>query len=112
MKRRLCSAILLLEAIVLGLSSIVWVQLTSLSIGEGLGLGLGLAAACLVTSGLLRMPWAYGLGWLIQFAAIGLGFLEGSMFVLGVIFLALWATAVRVGVRIEADRARWAAEGR
>lgn len=111
MKRRLCSAILFLEAIVLGLSSIVWVNLTSLSIGEGLGIGLGLGALCVVTAGLLRMSWAYLLGWLIQILAVALGFLEGSMFVLGAIFLALWITAVRIGVRIETDRARWAAEG-
>lgn len=112
MTRRLGSAILLLEAIVLGLSSIVLIQIASLSTAAGLGIGLGLAAACIVTSGLLRQRWAFGLGWLIQLAAIGLGFVDGSMFVLGVIFLVLWATAVRLGNRIERDRAAWAAGDR
>jgi hypothetical protein len=109
MQRRLCSAILCLEAIVLGLSTLVLVPLSSVSDTTGVSIGLGLLAACLVVAGLLRFPWAYALGWLIQVAALALGVVIGAMFALGAIFLALWATAYLLGRRIEQDRAAWEA---
>jgi mannose/fructose/N-acetylgalactosamine-specific phosphotransferase system component IIC len=79
--------------------------------GLAVGLGLGLAVLCVVTAGLLRRPWAYVVGHLAQVAAICLGFVVPAMFVVGTMFAALWATAYLVGRRIEADKARWAAEG-
>jgi hypothetical protein len=42
--------------------------------------------------------------------AICLGFVVPTMFFVGAMFAALWATAYLVGRRIEADKARWAAE--
>ena len=70
-----------------------------------LWIGLGLAVACLLVAGLLRYPWAYWLGWAVQVAAIALGFVVTTMFVLGAIFLALWATAYFLGRKIEVERA-------
>lgn len=105
MQRRLCSTILLLEAIVLGLSTPVLISVESVDTARALWIGLGLTVACLVTAGLLRRSWAYWLGWAIQVAAILLGFEVVAMFVLGLIFLALWITAVRLGRTIDRDRA-------
>jgi hypothetical protein len=105
MQRRLCAAILLLEAIVLGLSTPVLISVESVDTGRALWIGLGLTAACLVAAGLLRRAWGYGLGWVIQVAAIALGFQIGAMFALGAVFLALWITAVRLGRTIDRDRA-------
>jgi hypothetical protein len=105
MQRRLCSAILLLEAIVLGLSTPVLISVESVDTARALWVGVGLAVACLVTAGLLRRAWAYSLGWAIQVAAIALGFEVTAMFALGAIFLALWITAVRLGRLIDRDRA-------
>lgn len=110
MQRRLCSAILFLEAIVLGLSTLVLVNLSHLNKGLGLSLGLGLCALCLLTAGLLRFRWAYAIGWLLQLAAIALAVETLALGVLGLIFLALWWTAVRLGARIEHDQATWAAD--
>jgi len=110
MQRRLCAAILSLEAIVLGLSTLVLLPLTKVSTGTALATGLGLCLGCVVLAGLSRFRWALMLGWLVQVAAIGLGFLIGAMFVLGVVFLALWATAYVLGARIERDRAAWEAQ--
>lgn len=110
MQRRLCAAILSLEAIVLGLSTLVLLPLTKVSTGTALATGLGLCLGCVVLAGLSRFRWALVLGWLVQVAAIGLGFLIGAMFVLGVVFLVLWATAYVLGARIERDRAAWAAQ--
>jgi hypothetical protein len=105
MKRRLCSAILVLEAVVLGLTTPVLISVASVDTAPALSIGLGLALACLVTAGLLRFRWAYSLGWAIQGAAIVLGFVVGAMFALGVIFLLLWLTAFRLGGTIDSDRA-------
>ena len=62
-------------------------------------------AACFVLAGMLRGEWAYALGWVLQAAAIGLGFLIAPMFVLGAIFALLWGTAYFLGRKIERDRA-------
>ena len=105
MQRRLCSAILLLEAIVLGLTTPVLISVQSVDTATALVVGLGLALACVVIAGLLRMPWAYYLGWSIQVAAVALGVQVRAMFALGAIFLLLWLTAVRLGRTIDRDRA-------
>jgi hypothetical protein len=111
MQRRLCAAILVLEAIVLGLSAPVLISVAGVSASTGLWVGLGLALACVVVSGLLRAPWAYALGWLIQLVAIGVGVEVGAMFFLGAVFLALWATAYFLGRKIEVERAEWERTG-
>jgi len=105
MQRRLCAAILLLEAIVLGLSTPVLISVESVETSRALWVGLGLTVACVVAAGLLRRPWGYWLGWAIQAAAVLLGFQVTAMFALGAIFLALWVTAVRLGRLIDRDRA-------
>ena len=105
MQRRLCAAILLLEAVVLGLTAAVLRSVEGVSVAISLSVGLGLATACLVTAGLLRFGWASYLGWAIQLAAIALGLQVPAMFALGAIFLALWITAVRLGRTIDRDRA-------
>jgi hypothetical protein len=61
--------------------------------------------ACFVVAGLLRGEWAYMLGWVLQVAAIGLGFVVPAMFVLGPIFALLWGTAYFLGRKIERERA-------
>lgn len=104
MQRRLCSAILLLEAVVVGLSTPVLISVESVDTARALWTGLGLTVACLLTAGLLRRSWGYHLGWAIQAAAILLGFEVTAMFALGAIFLALWVTAVRLGRTIDRDR--------
>ncbi|MDQ6935377.1 MAG: DUF4233 domain-containing protein, partial [Actinomycetota bacterium] len=110
MQRRLCAAILVLQSVVLGLTTPVLVSVTSVPTSTALWIGLGLCAACLVVAGALRVRSAYWLGWAIQVASIGLGFVIGAMFVLGAIFLALWTTAYLLGAKIERERAAWAAE--
>jgi hypothetical protein len=109
MQRRLCATILLLEMVVLGLTTPVLVSVNHVDTGAALATGLGLAGACLVVSGLLRFRWAYWLGWLIQVGALLLGIQIGVMIVLGIVFLALWATAYLLGSKIERERAAWEA---
>lgn len=112
MQRRLCAAILFLEAIAFGLSAPVLISVAGVSTATALLVGIGLAVACLLVAGLLRSPSAYWLGWAIQLAATALGFVVTTMFLIGVIFLALWATAFFLGLRIETERAEWERTGR
>lgn len=111
MQRRLCAAILLLEAIAFGLSTPVLASIADVGTATALWIGLGLTVACLVVAGLLRFAWAYWWGWAVQVAAIAVGFVVGTMFFLGGVFLALWATAYFLGRKIEIERAQWEATG-
>jgi uncharacterized membrane protein YciS (DUF1049 family) len=116
-QRSLCAAMLGFQAVVLGLTTPVMISVESVSVGTSLGVGLGLVVACIVVAGLLRRPWAYYLGWLIQGASLALGFVVPIMFLLGAIFAALWAGAFFLGAKIDRERGerevleqRWAAE--
>ena len=108
--RGMCAAMLSLEAVILALSVPVMISIEDVDTGTALAVGLGLAALCVVTAGLLRLAWAYWVGHVVQVAAIGLGFLVPMMFAVGALFAALWFAAFFLGRKIEADKARWAAE--
>jgi hypothetical protein len=101
----MCAAILCLEAVTLGLSTPVMISVADVDKGTALWVGLGLTVACLLLAGMLRAEWAYGAGWAIQLAAIGLGLLVPMMFFLGALFALLWGTAYFLGRKIERERA-------
>lgn len=109
--RGMCSAMLFLEAIVIGLATPVMVSVEDVDTGLALSLGLGLAGVSLLTTGLLGREWGYYVGHAVQVAAIALGLLVPIMFLVGVMFAALWITAYLLGRRIEADKAARAAGG-
>ena len=104
-RRGMCAAILCLEAITLGLTTPVMVAVADVDLATALSIGLGLTVACLLLAGMLRREWAYGAGWVIQGAAVGLGFVIPLMFFLGAIFALLWGTADFLGRTIERERA-------
>ena len=104
-RRGMCAAVLSLEAITLGLTTPVLISIADVAVATALWIGLGLCVACLLLAGMLRREWAYGAGWLIQGAAIGLGFVIPMMFVLGIIFALLWGGADLLGRKIERERA-------
>jgi hypothetical protein len=108
--RGMCAAMLTLEAVVLALSVPVMISVEDVDSGLAVGLGIGLAVLCVLTAGLLRRSWAYLMGHALQVGVICLGFVVPVMFLVGAMFAALWAFAYLVGRRIEADKARWAAE--
>lgn len=104
-RRGMCAAVLALEGIAIGLSTPVMITLADVALGTALAAGLGLAAACLVLAGMLRSEAAYAVGWVVQAAAVGLGFVVTAMFFLGAVFAMLWGAAYFLGRRIERDRA-------
>jgi hypothetical protein len=104
-RRGMCAAVLSLEAVTLGLTTPVMISVADVDTATALAVGLGLAVACLLIAGMLRGEWAYSLGWVVQGAAIGLGFVIPLMFFLGAIFALLWGSAYALGVKIERERA-------
>ena len=108
-RRTLAAATVSLEAFVVFFAGLVAKDLSTLSSSAALGIFGGLAVACLLTAGVLRRPWGYGFGWLVQAAAIGTGFWVPLMFFLGALFAVLWFVALRLGARIERERAAYAA---
>lgn len=106
----MCASVLGFECIVLGLVTPVLITVEGLSTATALVIGLGLAVAAIVIAGLLRAEWAYLLGFVLQAAAVALGFLVPAMLVLGAIFGALYTTAYVLGRKIEVQQAAFAAE--
>jgi hypothetical protein len=105
----MCASVLAFECIVVGLVTPVLIAVEGMSTPLALGIGLGLAVACLLVAGLLRYEWAYYAGFAVQVAALAVGFLVPVMFILGLVFGALWTTAYVLGKRIEATQASWPA---
>lgn len=102
-RRTMCASVLGFECIVLGLVTPVLITVEDIPRGVALALGLGLALAAVLIAALLRAEWAYYAGFALQVAAVSLGILVPAMFVLGLIFGALWTTAYVLGKRIEAQ---------
>jgi hypothetical protein len=101
----MCAAVLSLEAVTLGLTTPVMISVAHVDTSTALWVGLGLTLACLLLAGALRGEWAYVLGWVVQGAAVALGFVIPLMFVLGGIFALLWGSAYYLGLKIERERA-------
>jgi Protein of unknown function (DUF4233) len=109
-RRGMAAAVLTLEAITLGLTTPVMITIADVDTGLALAVGLGLAFVCLLLAGMLRAEWAYTAGYVVQVAAVALGFVLPVMFGLGAVFAVLWATADLLGRKIERERAAaWAA---
>ncbi len=68
--------------------------------------GLVLAVLCVVAAGTLRRSWGVTLGWVVQIATVLAGVVLPMMFVVGLMFLALWVTALVQGRKMDALTAR------
>lgn len=109
-RRLMCTSVLAFECIVLGLVTPVLIAVEGVSTATGLLIGLGLAVAALLIAGMLGYEWAYYAGFVLQAAALAVGFVVPAVIVLGLIFGALWTTAYVLGKRIEAQQAAQPAE--
>jgi Protein of unknown function (DUF4233) len=108
--RALASPVLVFEAIIVFLAIPVALTLTDVSTALVCWLFGGLGVLCLVTPGLLRRPWGYGLGSVLQVAVIACGLIVPAMAFLGVVFAALWVAALRLGRRVDLAKAAAAAQ--
>jgi hypothetical protein len=103
--RSLASIVLGFEALVLALVTPVMISVAGVKASTAVPLCLGLAVLSVVAAGLLRNQVGYILGWVIQVAAVGLGFVVPAMFVLGLAFAAFWVMAYVLGKRIDEAKA-------
>lgn len=104
-RQTMCAAVLGFECIVLGLVTPVLISVEGISARVALPIGLGLAVGALLIAALLRFEPAYGAGFMLQVAAVALGFVVSVMFVLGLVFGGLWTTAYVLGRKIDQQRA-------
>ena len=102
--RRLCATVLIFEAVVIGLAIPVAVTIAHAKPVQAGAVGGVLAAAALVIAGLVGRPgqgWTLAGGTVLQVAVIATGVVVPAMYGLGVIFGALWLTAIWLGRRYQ-----------
>ena len=95
--RQLCGTVLIMEAIVIGLAIPVAIVGEHANRGLAGGIGGGLAVCALLIGGVVgrpRMGWALWAGTVLQVLVIAAGVVVPAMYVLGVIFAALWVTGI------------------
>jgi Protein of unknown function (DUF4233) len=95
--RRLCGTVLIMEAVILGLAILPAIVLEHANRPLAGGIGGGLALCALLLGGMVgrpRMGWALKAGTVLQVLVIASGVVVPAMYVLGVIFAALWVTGI------------------
>ncbi|MYS24754.1 Protein of unknown function [Streptomyces sp. DvalAA-14] len=104
--RTLCSSTLIGEFFVIGFAGLVAMKHPDLSQGT-VWTVCGIAMAlCVLLCGAVTRPGALVIGWALQIGLIASGFVVGTMFVLGVIFAALWWASIHYGRKIDEIRGR------
>jgi len=69
------------------------------------GVGLGLSVILMIFPVFLGKPGSYLLGWLLQAIVLSLGLWVPLMYLLGVVFLGMWAWGMIAGGTIDKARA-------
>jgi hypothetical protein len=101
--RQLCGIVLVFEAIVIGLAIPVAIVLEHANHGLAGGIGGALAVCAVLISGLVgrpRMGWALIAGTVLQLLVIAAGVVVPAMYILGIIFTALWVTGIWLARRV------------
>ena len=79
-------------------------------------IGSLLAVVCILDAGLLRRPWGVTVGWVLQLATLACSFVVPAMLPVGLLFGALWLTALVQGRAMDEHTrrvdAQWYAEHR
>jgi len=108
---RLAASVLVLEAFLVFFAVLAASRLTDAPAGLVWGGGLGLAVVLLLSSGLVRRPWGIALGWVLQLVVLLGGLVLPAMFALGGLFVLVWFGMLRLGRKVDGDRAafveRW-----
>ncbi|MEV4971770.1 DUF4233 domain-containing protein [Streptomyces scopuliridis] len=106
--RTLCASTLIGEFFVIGFAGLVAMKSDDLSVGTIWTVcGIAMLLSVLLC-GLITRPGGVQLGWALQIALVASGFMVPAMFVLGLIFAALWGASVHFGRQIDEAKARWA----
>lgn len=100
--RRMAASVLVFEAFIALFFGLVAAKLHP---SDDWLVAVALGVACILLSGMMRYRWAYGVGWALQIGFIAAGFLVTDMFVLGVLFTAIWWAGLHFGAKAERIRA-------
>jgi hypothetical protein len=101
MQRRLCSVVLTFEGFVVFFGALVASRDSDrVSSGQALALGGTLALVCVLATGSLRSRHGVAVGWVVQVLVLATGVVVPAMFVMALLFGALWVSALRVGAMV------------
>ncbi|MCC2309034.1 DUF4233 domain-containing protein [Cellulomonas chengniuliangii] len=108
------STILLLEAFLVLLVTLVAHGLAAIDEGGPSRAAIWLVGGALmlmlvVLSRLMTWPGGYAAGSVAQVLVLATGIVVPMMFVVGGIFVVMWVVSLRLGGRIDRERAEWAA---
>jgi Protein of unknown function (DUF4233) len=112
--RQLCGTVLIMEAVVIGLAIPVAIVMEHVHRGIAGGVGGSLAVCALLLSAVVGRPglgWALWAGSALQVLVIAAGAVVPAMYVLGVIFAALWFTGIWLAGRLQRPAAPAASGG-
>lgn len=94
------------EMVVMGLAALVAMGLSAVAAPVALIGGGALVLFIIVTIALLgRYKWAFALGWVVQVAIVASGFVLQMMFILGIVFTAMWTYGMVKGAQLDAQKA-------
>jgi hypothetical protein len=69
------------------------------------GVGLGLSVLLMIFPAILGKPGTYLMGWVLQLVVLSLGIWVPLMYLLGAVFIAMWAWGMIAGGTIDKARA-------
>ncbi|MEU5599470.1 DUF4233 domain-containing protein [Streptomyces sp. NPDC020298] len=110
--RTLCSSTLIGEFFIIGFAGLVAMKdqdLSTSTVWTVCGIAMFLSVAL---CGMVTRPGGVALGWALQIALVASGFFVPMMFILGVVFAALWWASVHFGRKVDEAKARFAAQAR
>lgn len=108
--RTLCSSTLIGEFFIIGFAGLVAMKdpdLSTSTVWTVCGIAMLLSV---VLCGVVTRPGGVALGWALQIALVASGFFVPMMFILGVVFAALWWASVHFGRKVDEAKARFAAQ--
>src|SRR3954447_26072838 len=106
-KPQFTQAILVLEAVLVFFATLVAYGLRVADVGTVWWVGGGLTILLVLLSGFVSRPGGYVAGSVAQVLVLAGGLAVPMMFVVGVVFVVLWVVALRLGGRIDRERAEF-----
>lgn len=101
------STILLLEGVLVLFAALTAYGLRVLPVGVIWTVAGVMFLVFVLLSRMVTVPGGYIAGSIAQVLVLACGFVIPMMFLLGVVFIALWVSAYRLGGRIDAERAAY-----
>lgn len=106
-KPQFTQTMLVLEAFVVFFATLVAYGLRVADTATVWWVGGALTVVLLVLGGWVGRPGGYVAGSVAQVVVLACGFVVPMMFVVGAVFAAMWVFSLRVGGRIDRERAEW-----